>query len=214
MRYAHAVDPRDTGCFSGPVRVTHHFRGVPCSSHPTHSPGGGLEWNDSTFPHKTGYSIHAFRHHQTRRFPRTAPQPAPRHRRDGRRFPQAVHRRLQQLYRHHSRPRPSGQGGHIRQGVHPRGRRRAVRLQHDRRRRWHRHGTRGHEVFSAQPRDHCRRRGDGHPGPLLRRHGLHPQLRQDLPGMLMGAMRCNIPTVFVSGGRWRPARRRTARRST
>ena len=31
-------------------------------------------------------------------------------------------------------------------------------------------------------------------------HGLHLQLRQDHPGMLMAAMRLNIPVVFVSGG--------------
>lgn len=29
---------------------------------------------------------------------------------------------------------------------------------------------------------------------------MHQQLRQDYPGMLMAAMRLNIPTVFVSGG--------------
>ncbi len=36
-------------------------------------------------------------------------------------------------------------------------------------------------------------------GALLRRHDLHPQLRQDHPGMLMAAMRCNIPRSSSPG---------------
>ncbi len=36
--------------------------------------------------------------------------------------------------------------------------------------------------------------------------GMYLQLRQDHAGMLMAAMRLNVPVVFVSGGRWKPAK--------
>jgi dihydroxy-acid dehydratase len=54
--------------------------------------------------------------------------------------------------------------------------------------------------------------------PLRRRDGVHLQLRQDHPGMLMAALRLNIPAVFVSGGpmeagkvKWLKARASMAR---
>ena len=40
-----------------------------------------------------------------------------------------------------------------------------------------------------------------------------PNCDKIIPGMFMGAVRLNIPTLFVSGGPWRPARPRTAKRS-
>ena len=69
--------------------------------------------------------------------------------------------------------------GAVRQAVRPRGGRRAVHLQHDRRRRRHRHGPRGHEVLAAQPRADRRLGRDDAPRPRLRRHDLHSELRQD-----------------------------------
>ena len=73
-------------------------------------------------------------------------------------------------------------------------------VQHDRGRRWHRHGSRRHAVQPALPGHHFRLGGIHGKRPLRRRHGLHLQLRQDHPGMLNAAMRLNIPVVFVSGG--------------
>ena len=35
-----------------------------------------------------------------------------------------------------------------------------------------------------------------------------------MPGMLMGAVRCNIPTIFVSGGPMEAGRTPDGRRST
>jgi len=123
----------------------------------------------------------AFRHDQTGRRPSPPPQPASRHRRGGRRLRQAVHRRLQQLHRHRSRTRPPGQGRPVRQAVRPRGGRRAVRVQYDRHLRRGRDGPPGHEVLAAQPRVDRRFGRDDGRGPPLRRHDLHPQLRQDHP---------------------------------
>ncbi len=37
-----------------------------------------------------------------------------------------------------------------------------------------------------------------------------PNCDKITPGMLMAAMRINIPTIFVSGGRWQPAAQATA----
>ena len=80
------------------------------------------------------------------------------------------------------------------------GRRHAVRVQHHRHLRRHRHGPRRHEVLPAQPRAHRRLRGvHGQRAPF---DGMIciPNCDKIVPGMLMGALRCNIPTIFVSGG--------------
>ncbi len=45
------------------------------------------------------------------------------------------------------------------------------------------------------------------PGPRFRCRRPHPQLRQDRPGMLLGALRVNIPTVLVSGGPMLPGQK-------
>ena len=82
-----------------------------------------------------------------------------------------------------------------------RGRRRAVHVQHHRRGRRHRHGPRRHEVLACASREliadcvetmvaaHC---FDG--------MVCIPNCDKIVPGMLMAAMRVNIPTIFVSGG--------------
>jgi len=53
--------------------------------------------------------------------------------------------------------------------------------------------------------DHRRQRGDRHPGPPLRRDGLHTNCDKIVPGMLMAAMRLDIRPSFAPGARWRPA---------
>ena len=55
-------------------------------------------------------------------------------------------------------------------------------------------------VFPAQQGADRRLRGIHGQRALRRRVGLHFELRQDHPGMLLATMRLNIPTVFVSGG--------------
>ena len=84
-------------------------------------------------------------------------------------------------------------------------------IQHHRHRRRHRHGPRRHAVFAAQPRPDRRQRRVHGQRPHRRRDGVHLQLRQDHPGMLMAALRLNIPAIFVSGGpmeagkvKWKP----------
>ena len=61
-------------------------------------------------------------------------------------------------------------------------------------------GHAGMSYSLAQPRDH-RRLGRVHdPRPLLDGMICIPNCDKIMPGMLMGAVRVNIPTVFVSGG--------------
>ena len=88
--------------------------------------------------------------------------------------------RLQQLHRLHPRPRPSQRGRCAHQTPGSRGGRRAVYVQHHRRRRRHRDGPWRHEISRCPSREliaDCVETDDQ--GALLRRHGLHPQLRQD-----------------------------------
>jgi dihydroxy-acid dehydratase len=59
----------------------------------------------------------------------------------------------------------------------------------------------GGMLYSLPSRDLIADSGRIHGQRALRRcAGVHFQLRQDHPGMLMAALRLNIPTVFVSGG--------------
>ena len=88
-----------------------------------------------------------------------------------------------------------------------RGGRRPARVQHDRRRRRHRHGPRRHALLPAQPRAD-RRRGRVHGQRALRRRaGLHLQLRQDHPGhAAWPPCGSTSPPSSSPAARWRPAR--------
>ena len=79
-------------------------------------------------------------------------------------------------------------------------RRRRQRVQHHRRGRRHRHGSRRHAVQPALARADCRLGGIHGQRPLRRCLSVHLQLRQNHPGMLLAALRLNIPVIFVSGG--------------
>ena len=95
------------------------------------------------------------------------------------RLQQAVHRHRQLVHRHRAGPRAperlrrGGAAGRARGG------RRAVHVPHHRRGRRHRDGPPRHEVQPRQPRADRRLGGDDGLGAPLRRHDLHPQLRQD-----------------------------------
>ena len=135
--------------------------------------------------------------------PRPAPQPAPRHRRrsatrglsTSRSSPSATATSTSSPAT--STCRRSAQSSRRR----PRGRRRAVRVQHHRRRRRHRDGPRRHEVLAAQSRELIADCVET----MIQAHCFDgmiciPNCDKIVPGMLMGAVRVNIPTIFVCGG--------------
>ena len=103
-------------------------------------------------------------------------------RRDRRRHGEAVHRRGQLLYRHRSGPRPSSRIRPDRQGGDSGRRGDAVRVQHDRRGRRDRHGSRRDALFSSLAGADRGLRRDRGERPRAGRTHLHHQLRQDRAG--------------------------------
>ena len=163
-----ATPPRgrpDSPWIGGWVRIKYRFSSPPDSPPPA-PPSPGID------PHADRTDPPAMRSDTIKqgRRPRRPPQPAAGHR--GRRggLGQAVHRHLQQPRRHHPRPRPPPGGRQLRQGVRPGGGRRAVPVQHDRRRRRDRDGPQRDEVLAPVARaDRRLRRDDDRGAPLRRR---------------------------------------------